>query len=26
LRNRHGKIIEFTHESIFIWREVIERS
>ena len=26
LRNRHGKLIEFSHESIFIWREVIERT
>jgi hypothetical protein len=26
LRNRHGKLIEFDHEKIFIWREVIERS
>lgn len=26
LRNRHGKLIEFEHEKIFIWREVIERS
>ena len=25
LRNRHGKLIEFDHEKIFIWREVIER-
>jgi hypothetical protein len=25
LRNRLGKEIEFTHEQIFIWREVIER-
>jgi hypothetical protein len=26
LRNRHGKLIEFAHDQIFIWREVIERS
>ena len=26
LRNRHGKLIEFEHEKIFIWREVIKRS
>lgn len=26
LRNRHGKLIEFAHEDIFIWREVVERS
>lgn len=26
LRNRHGKLIEFSHEQIFIWREVIERT
>ena len=25
LRNRHGKLIEFSHDDIFIWREVIER-
>jgi hypothetical protein len=26
LRNRHGKLIEFKYDEIFIWREVIERS
>ena len=26
LRNRHGKVIEFSYDQIFIWREVIERS
>jgi hypothetical protein len=26
LRNRHGKLIEFAHDQIFIWREVIERA
>jgi len=26
LRNRNGKLIEFAHDQIFIWREVIERS
>ena len=26
LRNRHGDLIQFDHEQIFIWREVIERS
>jgi N-acetylglutamate synthase len=23
LRNRHGKLIEFSHDEIFIWREVV---
>jgi N-acetylglutamate synthase len=23
LRNRHGELIEFSHNEIFIWREVI---
>lgn len=23
LRNRHGRLIEFSHSEIFIWREVI---
>ncbi len=23
LRNRHGRLIEFSHSQIFIWREVI---
>jgi hypothetical protein len=26
LRNRHDTVIEFAHDEIFIWREVIERS
>ena len=26
LRNRHGILIEFAHEQIFVWREVIERT
>jgi hypothetical protein len=26
LRNRHGELIQFSHEQIFIWREVIERA
>jgi hypothetical protein len=26
LRNRHGKLIEFKYDEIFIWREVVERS
>ena len=26
LRNRHEKLIEFTHDQIFVWREVIERT
>jgi len=26
LRNRHGKVIEFVHDQIFIWREIIEQS
>jgi hypothetical protein len=25
LRNRHDNLIEFAHDQIFIWREVIER-
>ena len=25
LRNRHGRLIEFSHSEIFIWREVIAR-
>ena len=23
LRNRHGELIEFSHNEIFIWREVV---
>jgi len=26
LRNRHDDLIEFSHEQIFVWREVIERT
>ena len=26
LRNRHGVLIEFAHDQIFVWREVIERT
>ena len=26
LRNRHGILIEFAHDRIFVWREVIERT
>ena len=26
LRNRHGHLIDFAHEQIFVWREVIERT
>lgn len=26
LRNRHDVLIEFEHEQIFIWREVVERA
>jgi hypothetical protein len=26
LRNRHGNLIDFAHDQIFVWREVIERS
>jgi hypothetical protein len=26
LRNRHGNLIEFAHDQIFVWREVIERA
>jgi uncharacterized protein involved in type VI secretion and phage assembly len=26
LRNRHGVLIEFAHDDIFIWREVVERA
>ena len=26
LRNRHGRLIEFSHSEIFIWREVIAKS
>jgi hypothetical protein len=26
LRNRHGNLIEFAHDRIFVWREVIERT
>jgi len=26
LRNRHGHLIEFAHDQIFLWREVIERT
>lgn len=25
LRNRHGRLIEFSHSEIFIWREVIAK-
>lgn len=25
LRNRHGQLIEFSHDEIFIWREVIAK-
>ena len=25
LRNRHGRLIEFSHDEIFIWREVIAK-
>ena len=25
LRNRHGQLIEFSHDQIFIWREVIAK-
>jgi hypothetical protein len=25
LRNRHGKLIQFKYDQIFIWREVIEK-
>jgi hypothetical protein len=26
LRNRHGVLIEFAYDQIFVWREVIERT
>jgi hypothetical protein len=26
LRNRQEKLIEFAHDQIFVWREVIERT
>jgi hypothetical protein len=26
LRNRHGDLVEFAHDQIFVWREVIERT
>ena len=26
LRNRHGRLIEFSHDDIFIWREVIAKT
>jgi hypothetical protein len=26
LRNRHDAVIEFAHDQIFVWREVIERT
>jgi hypothetical protein len=26
LRNRQGNLIEFAHDRIFVWREVIERT
>ena len=26
LRNRHDNLIEFEHDQIFVWREVIERT
>ena len=26
LRNRHGRLIEFSHSEIFIWREVITKA
>jgi len=26
LRKRHGNLIEFAHDQIFLWREVIERT
>ena len=26
LRNRHGRLIEFAHDDIFIWREVIAKT
>jgi hypothetical protein len=26
LRNRHGQVIEFAYDQIFLWREVIERT
>jgi hypothetical protein len=26
LRNRHDTLIEFAHDQIFVWREVIERT
>jgi hypothetical protein len=25
LRNRHGELIEFSHNEIFIWREVVAK-
>ena len=25
LRNRHGKLIEFSHDEIALWKEVIEK-
>jgi hypothetical protein len=25
LRNRHGELIEFAHEQIALWREVVEK-
>ena len=25
LRNRHGELIEFAHERIALWREVVEK-
>ena len=26
LRNRHGQLLEFSHDEIFIWREVIAKA
>jgi hypothetical protein len=26
VRNRHDNLIEFKHDQIFVWREVIERT
>ncbi len=26
LRNRHGRLIEFSHDEIFIWREVVVKT
>ncbi|TRZ56151.1 MAG: hypothetical protein D4S00_05470 [Streptomycetaceae bacterium] len=26
LRNRHGQLVEFSHDEIFIWREVIAKA